>query len=213
MFKQLSKRFILICSLFILISVSFALLNYKNSALAYNGLYFHRNQQSYSLNNANSTSSAYNVDLWLSFLGILSTIFAVFFVYTGFKIDSTREKVDEAEKRIVDLEKKIQEEIYEYARQLEYCMSFIVSKQYDKAIDALTVLRSESVVLKDNRKINTCCFWLAHCYYERGLTQKNDDDKEADLALAVDYVNQAFDDPSQPFKKEIIDAFNKLGKQ
>lgn len=189
--------------IFLLFS-SFYEKNHKNS--------FDRMFLNYQSRQIYNTDSNQGVSNWLGFLGILSTVFAVFFVYAGFKIDSTKDKVDEAEKRVLSLERKIQEEIYEYARQLEYCMSFIVQRQYDKAIDALTVLRSEVVVLKDDRKINTCCFWLAHCYYERGMKQSAMEDKKADIALAVEYINQAFDAPDQPFKKEIIDEFNKLDK-
>ncbi len=152
-----------------------------------------------------------NSDKWMTVMTIISTIFAVFFVYTGFKIDSTKEKVDEASKNIIAIEKKINEDIYEYTTQLQYSMAFIVQKQYAKAIDALTVLRNEYFVLKDDRKINTCCFFLAHCYYERGITHIEDLKlKKEDLALAVEYINQAISDSSHPFKNEIINAFNAL---
>jgi hypothetical protein len=144
-----------------------------------------------------------NSDKWLTFMSILSTLFAVFFVYAGFKIESTKEKVDNAEKRVLDLEQKIEEDIYEYSRQLEYCMSFIMQKQFDKAIDALTVLRNEPFVLRDGRKINTCCFFLAHCYYERGIINRSKDD----LAIAVQYIDEAIEDDNHPFKMEIVKMF------
>lgn len=95
----------------------------------------------------------------MTFMTILSTIFAVFFVYSGFKIDNTVKAVEGHEKRMRD--------IHEYAVQLEYSMSFILQKQYDKAIDSLEVLRKESFVFHDSDKRNTCNFFLAHCYYER----------------------------------------------
>lgn len=153
-------------------------------------------------------SSDTDVEHWLTFVSILTTLFAIFFVYTGFKIDSTKEKVDEAEKRVLNLEKNIQDEIYEYARQLEYCMSYIIQRQFDKAIDALTILRNEHFVLKDDRKINTCCFFLAHCYYERGLQESDQQKQQEDLAYAVAYIDQAIDDSMHPLKQEIINAFN-----
>jgi hypothetical protein len=145
----------------------------------------------------------------LFFVTFLSTLFAIFFVYTGFKIDSTREKVDEAEKRVLSAEKMFNEDILEYGHQLQYVMSFIVSNQHQKAIDALTVLRYEPMVLRDNRKINTCNFFLAHCYYEKHLLKSSKDD----LALAVEYVDQAFEAEDHPFKLEIINAFNEMDKQ
>lgn len=107
-----------------------------------------------------------NTDRWMTFMTILSTIFAVFFVYSGFKIDDTVEKVKSAEKKIVGLADDMQD-IQEYTVQLEYCMSLVMQKQYTKSIDALEVLRKESFVWNDSSKRDTCSFFLAHCYYER----------------------------------------------
>ena len=152
-----------------------------------------------------------NVEKWLTFVSILSTIFAVFFVYAGFKIDSTKEKVDEAEKRILNLEKNIQEDIYEYARQLEYCMSYIVQHKIKKAIDALSILSHEHFVLKDNRKQNTCYFLLPHCYYEKSGKESGEVKKES-LAEAVYNINLAIEDATHPLKIEIISAFNAVDK-
>ena len=142
-----------------------------------------------------------NTDRWMTFMTILSTVFAVFFVYSGFKIDNTVKAVDGHEKRMRD--------IHEYTVQLEYCMSFIIQKQYDKAIDALEVLRREWFVWNDWNKKNTCNFFLAHSYYERWSHDKNYDD----LVLAVQYINEAISDESaHPFKLEIIAKFNELDK-
>ena len=58
-------------------------------------------------------------DHWIFFMTVLSTLFAVFFVYSGFKIDASREKIDDAEKRINLAEKKINEELLEYTNQLQ----------------------------------------------------------------------------------------------
>jgi hypothetical protein len=211
MFNAINKKFLIVCVIFILISAGFVLLCRDGNAVIREELHTRENRQSQCFNQPTSGNS--NIDSWLSFIGILTTLFAVFFVYTGFKIDNTKEKIDGAEKRILDLEKKIQEEIYEYARQLEYCMSYIVQKNFDKAIDALTVLRSEPIVLKDGRKINTCCFFLAHCYYEKGLVEKDIIKKKENLALAVEYINQAIIEPTHPFRNEIINAFNELDKK
>jgi tetratricopeptide (TPR) repeat protein len=147
-----------------------------------------------------------STDRWLSLMAIMSTIFAVFFVYAGFRIEDTKNKIIEAKNSIKDTEKRVQEDILEYGIQLEYSMSYIVQKQYDKAIDALTVLRHEHFVLKDDRKINTCNYFLAHCHYERGLLQND----EGDLAMAVNYIDYAIEDPNHPLKKEIINAFEKI---
>lgn len=158
-------------------------------------------------------------EMWITFMSILATFFAVFFVYTGFRIETVKEKiedakdkVDGAEKKVSEIEKTIQEDIYEYAMQLQYCMSYIIQGEYGKAIDALTVLRNERCVLKDNNKINTCCFFLAHCYYEMGIRESNNQRKREDIALAIEYIDQAIKDPMHPLRNEIIDAFNLLDK-
>lgn len=208
-FGESEKRIVVIVILFILSFLVFHIVfnrnrDYGDYRTTKHGYFY----QNYTISGQNQSSS----EDWLGFLGILSTIFAVFFVYTGFKIDSTKEKIDEAEKRIINLEKNIEEDIYEYARQLEYCMSFIIQKQFDKAIDSLVVLRNEPFVLKDNRKLNTCYFFLAHCFYEKSLHNSDKDRKKEDMALAVEYINQAIVDPLHPFRNEIINAFNELDK-
>lgn len=143
----------------------------------------------------------YDDDKWLTFMSMLSTVFAVFFVYAWFKIDSTKEEVSEGVKKIDDLA--------EFALQLQYAMSFILSKQFEKAIDSLTVLRSEAYVLKDDRKLNSCYFFLAHCFYEKWLKEKSIED----LARAVDFADRAYSDASHPFRMEIVRAFNKMDKE
>jgi tetratricopeptide (TPR) repeat protein len=150
-----------------------------------------------------------NSDHWIFFTTVLSTLFAVFFVYSGFKIDSSRDQINDAEKRIHAAEKKINEDLLEYTNQLQYAMSFILSKEFRKALDALKALRDSPAVLKDDRKINTCNFYLAHCYYEKGLQENSIED----MALAVEYVEQAYEAPDQPFKLEVIEAFNKMNEQ
>lgn len=150
-----------------------------------------------------------NSDHWIFFTTILSTLFAVFFVYSGFKIDSSRDQINDAEKRIHTAEKKINEDLLEYTSQLQYAMSFILSKEYRKAVDALKALRDSPAVLRDDRKINTCNFYLAHCYYEKGLQEESIED----LAIAVEYVEEAYEAPDQPFKLEVIEAFNKMNQQ
>lgn len=201
---KVSNNFILKASILIVLSVIAHLMLYMfSSAGTYSG--HHQFHNIFYTNNSQSGGT----EQLLFFVTFLSTLFAIFFVYTGFKIDSTKEKVDEAEKRVLSAEKMFNEDILEYGNQLQYSMSFIVTKQYQKAIDALSVLRSEPMVLRDNRKINTCNFYLAHCYYEKGLLENS----KEDLALAVEYVDQAFEAEDHPFKLEIINAFNELDKE
>ncbi len=142
----------------------------------------------------------------MTMMSILSTLFAVFFVYSGFKIDSTKDKIRDIENRIIDKEKQINEEIFEYARQLEYCMSFIVQKKFDKAIDSLSVLSKEYFVLKDGRKLNTCFFFLAHTYYERGCQDNNLED----VSNALRFIDLAREESDHPFKVEILAKFSEM---
>lgn len=139
-----------------------------------------------------------NEDFWMTFMSILSTVFAVFFVWTGFKIEDTRIQVENASRKM--------QESYEYPTQLQYAMSFIIQKQWEKAIDALEILRKELFVFRDSNKRNTCWFFLAHCFYEKGCISSNAED----LAQAVNYINDAIEAPDHPFKIEIINKFNQV---
>ena len=147
-----------------------------------------------------------NSDRWLTFTSILSTLFAVFFVYTWFKIEWTKNKVDEAEKRILENEKRFNEDIFEFAHQLQYAICYMLEKQYEKAIDAFTVLKSEPFVLKSSKKLNTCYYFLAHCYYERWVLEND----KWDIAIATEYIDLAIDNPLHPFKREIVEKFNEM---
>ncbi len=66
-----------------------------------------------------------NEDFWMTFMSILSTVFAVFFVWTGFKIEDTRIQVENASRKM--------QESYEYPTQLQYAMSFIIQKTMGKS--------------------------------------------------------------------------------
>lgn len=201
---NISQNFVLKVCLILVFSVMLHFLLYNSSQS-----YTQPNIGYYELSSLlGSQTNSGNSDYWIFFTTIFSTLLAVFFVYSGFKIDSSREQINDAEKRILVAEKKINEDLLEYSNQLQYAMSFIMSKEYRKAVDALKALRDSPAVLRDDRKINTCDFYLAHCYYEKGLQDKNIED----LAIAVEYVEQAYEAPDQPFKLEVIEAFNKMNK-
>lgn len=148
-----------------------------------------------------------NENFRLTFMTILSTIFAVFFVYSWFKIDGTVTKVEEAEKRVLALEKESREDM-EYSNQLRYAIHYMMSKQYWKAIDALAVLRAEPSTLKDSYKLNSCYYFLAVCHYEEWLVAND----IRDLAKAVEYINEAIEDVTHPLKNEIINKFSEMNE-
>lgn len=159
----------------------------------------------FSLSHAESTALEWqykNIDYWLSFLTTLSALLAGFFIYSGFKINDTVDKVESAKRDIQNSKDEIQD-LVEYGRQLEYSMSYIISQQFEKAIDSLESLRKELFVRKDENKQNTCFFFLAHCYYEKFKTST----KEEDISFAVYYINLAIEDEENPLKQEIITAF------
>ncbi len=199
---NISKEFILKACIILVASVAIHYFLYSSSNDS-----FHKYDRYHGFYSAGQQSD--NSDHWIFFTTILSTLFAVFFVYSGFKIDSSRDQINDAEKRIHAAEKKINEDLLEYTNQLQYAMSFILSKEFGKALDALKALRDSPAVLRDDRKINTCNFYLAHCYYEKGLQENSIED----LALAVEYVEQAYEAPDQPFKLEVIEAFNKMNEK
>ncbi len=144
-------------------------------------------------------------DFWMTMMTILSTIFAVFFVYTGFRIEDVKQKVVSAKNELWEIESEMQDAL-EFNNQLMYATSFFLSRQYRKSIDAFSSLRSESFVLRDDRKRATLDFYLANCYYEeRSLKTKKED-----LAAAVYFIEGAIEDPDHPLKKEIIAKFEEL---
>ncbi len=203
---KVSNDFLLKASLLLVVSVLIHYFLFTNFNGTENRYHQYRGFEQMQLLNSTQPNSD---ERWIFMMTILSTLFAIFFVYSGFKIDSTREKVDEAEKRIIEAERKINEDILEYGNQLQYAISFMLTKQYSKAIDALTVLRSEPFVLKDDNKINTCNFYLANCYYEKGLLEDN----KEDIAIAVEYIDQALVAEDHPFKLEIINTFTKMDSE
>lgn len=152
-----------------------------------------------------SIDSNIPINFWLTFMWILSTVFAVFFVYSWFKIDTTVQIVENAEKRMLKLEQIAQEDM-EYYNQLNYSIQYMVSKEYQKAIDALTVLRNQHFTLKDSYKLNSCLYFLAVCYYELGSNDNNIED----VSKAVQYINEAIEDPQHPLKVEILAKFKEM---
>ena len=159
---------------------------------------------------------ASNSDHWVFLMTIISTLFAVFFVYAGFKIDSTKEQVQDARNRITEMELKFNgviienktkmEDMTEYVLQLQYAMSFILSHQYNKAIDSLSSLKVEPMVRIDTQKSNVCNFFIAHCYYEKGVRNNS----KEDVADALIFMDMAMEDDSNPLKKEMKEAFEEM---
>lgn len=105
--------------------------------------------------------------------------------------------------------KKIEEqagEEMEFSAQLKYGIHYMLSKEYEKAIDALIVLKSEPYTIKDPRNYNIVVYFLAICFYESGLPN-NDIEK---ISKAVEFINRAIEDPAHPLKNEIIAKYDEI---
>lgn len=142
---------------------------------------------------------------WITFISILSTLLAAFFIYSSWKIDNDLRKISDVKHSIEKIEDAAIEST-EFSLQLKYSIHYMMSKQYKKAIDALIVLRSESFTLRDDRKLNSCNYFLAVCYYEQWLI----DDDEESIAMAVQFIDEAIEDDNHPLKNEIINKFNEM---
>jgi tetratricopeptide (TPR) repeat protein len=141
------------------------------------------------------------------FVTILSTLLAVFFIYSSLKIDNDLRKITNIKESIKKIEEEATDDM-EYSNQLKYAIHYMMSRQYQKAIDALIVLRAEPFTLKDNRKLNSCYYFLAVCYYEQGILDKNVEL----LAKAVEFINEAIEDNRHPLKIEMIKRFEEENK-
>lgn len=148
-----------------------------------------------------------NITFRLMFVTILSTLLAVFFIYSSLKIDNDLRKITNIKESIKKIEEEATDDM-EYSNQLKYAIHYMMSRQYQKAIDALIVLRAEPFTLKDNRKLNSCYYFLAVCYYEQGILDKNVEL----LAKAVEFINEAIEDNRHPLKIEMIKRFEEENK-
>lgn len=133
-------------------------------------------------------------------MSILSTLFAVFFVYSGFKIETTKEDLITQKREI--------ENSFEYHTTLELSVSHLLKKQTEKAIDILIVLKTEPFVLKHSNRLNTCYFFLANCFLE--LYRKDNDPEN--ISKAYQFIDQAIEDINHPLKTEIYEEFEKISE-
>ena len=139
-----------------------------------------------------------NTEKWMTFMSILSTLLAAFFVYAGFKIENVKEDLISQKRDI--------ENSFEYHTTLELAVSYLLKKQLEKSIDTLVVLKSEPFVLKDSNKLNTCYFFLANCFLE---LYKIDEDPE-NISKAYQFIDSSIEDINHPLKTEIYEEFEKI---
>lgn len=104
-----------------------------------------------------------NINFRLMIVTLLSTIFAVFFVYSGFKIDTDLIKMDKKYKKINQEMSWELEEAKFYAK-LNYWLMFFNLSEYQKWIDFLVDLKN-TLINKDY--IYTCYLYIAQAYYNR----------------------------------------------
>lgn len=144
---------------------------------------------------------------WINFLSIFTTLLAAFFIYSSWKIDNDLRKISDVKENLENIENEAIDNT-EFSLQLKYAIHYMMSKQYNKAIDSLIVLRAEPFTLKDDRKLNSCNYFLAVCYYEQWQID-NDIDL---LSRAVQFINEAIEDEGHPLRKEIIAKFSEMSK-
>lgn len=148
-----------------------------------------------------------NVSDWVSFLWILTTLLAAFFIYSSRKIDNDLRKITDIKDSIKKIEENAKDEV-EFSSHLKYSIHYMLLKEYDKAIDSLIVLKSEPYTIKDSRNYNVVCYFLAVCYYE-DWCKKWDIEK---VAKAVEFIDKAIEDSTHPLKNEYIDKFVEMSK-
>lgn len=148
-----------------------------------------------------------NFSDWMTFLSILSTFLAAFFIYSSWKIDNDLTKISNVKESLKNIENEALDNT-EFSIQIKYAIHYMMSKQYNKAIDTLIVLKAEPFTIKDDRKLNSCFYFLAVCNYEQWLI---DNDVEL-LAKAVQFINEAIEDEKHPLRIEIIAKFNEMNK-
>ncbi len=174
-----------------------------------------------------------DTDRWITFMSILSTLFAVFFVYSSFKIDKDLKEMNEkaynfleklekayneklkalnekAEKEKEEIDKKNEEEKEELKRESEfikiidyYAKSISKKWDYEEAISWLSWMLEENYVLEDNDKYNNVLYYLSKAYYWKWLKENS----KEDLSRAIIYANEAIEDSNDPYKKMLIDKF------
>jgi hypothetical protein len=65
---------------------------------------------------------------------------AAFFIYSSWKIDNDLRKISNVKANLKNIENEAIDNT-EFSLQLKYSIHYMMSKQYNKAIDALIVLR------------------------------------------------------------------------
>ena len=175
---------------------------------------------------------------WMSFMTILSTIFAVFFVYSGFKIDKDLRELHEKwngfldklelkyEEKIKQLERKTEEEKLEinikneeekeelrnensFIKQITYCEKQINEiGEYDEAIKSLNVLLKDEKNRDNNQRYNQIILLISKAF----LWKWASNEAIEDLSQALIFAKEAIEDASDPYIVKLVDLFNENWK-
>lgn len=181
-----------------------------------------------------------NTDRWLTFMTILSTLFAVFFVISSFKLDKDLKEIhqkwweylekldDKYKEKLKELDKKTEQEKEEinlkneqekeelktennFIRMTSYFRNDMVENwNYENVIVWLDDLLKEDYVQSDSEKINTVLFLLSKAYYWKWFKEWELYEHIDDLSRAIIYINEAIIDSNDPYKRMLIDRFNEM---
>ncbi len=180
-----------------------------------------------------------NVDRWMTLMTILSTIFAVFFVYSGFRIDKDLREVQEKWYDFLDkIEKKYNEKILDFSErvksekeelnkkneeekeELRNELSFIreisyIEKQineignHDESIAKLNELLKDERNSNNNERYNRILLLVSKAYLWKWI-QNNE---ILDLSQALVIAKEAIEDASDPYIVRLVELFNENWKK
>ena len=177
-------------------------------------------------------------DNWMNYMTILSTIFAVFFVYSWFKIDKDLREVQEKwysflekielkyQEKITQIEVKWEEEKNEIntrneqeKEELKNELAFIkiisyIERQineewnHDDAIIRLNELLKDEKNSNNTDRYNQVIILVSKAYLWKWMQKKD----IADLSEALVFANEAIEDATDPYKNKLIELFNEHWK-
>lgn len=179
-------------------------------------------------------------DRWLTFMWILSTFFAAFFIYSSFKIDKDlremnstayalieklekelERKVEQLRKESVNeiaaLERKSDQEKEELRQERNFLnirdqiFSLLFESEFENA-KALLRSAEEAGFVTDDDKLNTLKYLWSKTYFAEWQNLTNNQRKERSdlLANAIIFAEQAIVDPNDPYRKSLLDAYNAM---
>ena len=155
-----------------------------------------------------------NADRWLTYMSILSTIFAVFFVYSGFKINDNVEKYENILKQLEKHKKKWDQE--HQLMQLLYKVTYWRMKsEYENALDLLDDILRKDFVEIDNDKKYIVYKEIADTHYQMWESSEKSKENSANYQNAITYLERAIklkpdNEDNDIFLRELKNKYNEM---